>query len=193
MQLTNLQVYLIGMNVLGMIAYVINMLLYKWMNGKQINVIINILSCIGGAFGVVLAMLLFDRKAEKRNMMIRVVAYCMLIIQLLILVSMKYGFQDDLQLNIIAYFQQHRFFLYFLVMMNIVTFILFGWDKWSAIKGKYRIPIVTLLLLSAFGGSIGGLLGMYGFRHKTRKEYFRIGMPLIFITQIVLLFVMMNM
>ena len=65
-------------------------------------------------------------------------------------------------------------------------------DKIAAIERKSRIRIVTLLGLSFVGGSIGGIIAMYLLRHKTRKDYFTVGLPLIIVMQIVLLFYVMN-
>lgn len=76
--------------------------------------------------------------------------------------------------------------VYFLAM-NILTFGVFGVDKYKAIKKKYRIPEKTLFLLAAMGGSAGALAGMFVFRHKTRKWYFRIGIPCILAVQVLLL------
>ena len=71
----------------------------------------------------------------------------------------------------------------YLVCINIVTFTLYGIDKRRAIKQRWRIPERTLLLLPLIGGSVGGLLGMAVFRHKTRHWYFRIGLPVMFFAQ----------
>ena len=80
----------------------------------------------------------------------------------------------------------------YLLVMNFVTFFVFGLDKW---KAKYkethektrRVPEKTLFLLAVMGGSAGALAGMFTFRHKTRKWYFRIGIPCIWAVQILLL------
>lgn len=74
--------------------------------------------------------------------------------------------------------------LIYIAVINIITFILFGMDKSKAIKHKRRIRESTLLGLSFFGGAAGGLLGMYVFRHKTRKPYFLYGLPLMLLIQI---------
>ena len=72
----------------------------------------------------------------------------------------------------------------YLALINIITFIVFGVDKYKARNHKWRVPEATLFLLAIIGGSIGAILGMYTFRHKTRKWYFVIGMPLILIIQL---------
>ena len=73
--------------------------------------------------------------------------------------------------------------IYFLVM-NIITFLLMGYDKHEAKINQWRISEKALFLFCLFGGSIGGICGMYAFRHKTQKWYFKIGFPLILIIQI---------
>ena len=73
-----------------------------------------------------------------------------------------------------------------LALINIVLFVLMGRDKSAARRGTRRTPETTLLALAVLGGSLGGLLGMLLFRHKTRKPAFRIGLPLILIVQLLL-------
>ena len=65
-----------------------------------------------------------------------------------------------------------KYFLAFILVMNVITFVMFGIDKRKAVKGKWRTPEKTLLLLGLCFGSIGQLLGMKVFRHKTNKWYF---------------------
>lgn len=80
-----------------------------------------------------------------------------------------------------------KIFIIYLTVVNAFTFIVFGIDKLKAIKDKWRIPEKVLFLLSIIGGSVGGLLGMYTFRHKTQKPAFKFGIPVILILQIVLI------
>ena len=87
---------------------------------------------------------------------------------------------------------KHIIILVYLVIMNIVGIAIMGIDKSRAKRGAWRIKEATLFGVSFIGGSIGTLLGMYMFRHKTKHIYFVIGMPLILILHIglgVLLFV----
>ena len=65
-----------------------------------------------------------------------------------------------------------KFFIPFLSIINFSTFIAFGIDKRKAVKGRWRIPEKTLLLMGIMFGSVGQLLGMKVFRHKTNKWYF---------------------
>lgn len=73
-----------------------------------------------------------------------------------------------------------------LILVNAAAFLLFGADKWKARHGRWRIPESTLLLLAALGGSIGALLGMKIFHHKTRKPKFYLGIPAILILQVMI-------
>ena len=77
--------------------------------------------------------------------------------------------------------------LYFLIVINIVTFLVYGIDKWKAKQGSWRISEATLLILAVIGGSIGALLGMKVWRHKTMHKKFKYGLPLILIIQIILI------
>ena len=77
--------------------------------------------------------------------------------------------------------------LYYLIVINIVTFMVYGIDKWKAKQGSWRISEATLLILAVIGGSIGALLGMKVWRHKTMHKKFKYGLPLILIIQIILI------
>lgn len=74
-------------------------------------------------------------------------------------------------------------FLY-LVAINVVTFFIYGIDKWKAKRSTWRITETYLLLLALLGGSIGAWLGMKAWHHKTLHKKFKYGIPLIFIIQL---------
>ena len=74
-----------------------------------------------------------------------------------------------------------------LIIINIITFAVFGIDKKKAIDGKFRISESALFLLSLLGGSLGGFIAMHTFHHKTKKWYFKFGIPLILIAQVLLI------
>ena len=76
--------------------------------------------------------------------------------------------------------------LIYLAVINTVTFFLYGIDKWKAKRSKWRIEEATLLWWAVFGGSIGALLGMKTWHHKTLHKKFTYGVPLILMTQIAL-------
>ncbi len=81
-----------------------------------------------------------------------------------------------------------RNFIYYLLAVNIYSFIVMGLDKWKAKNKAYRVSENTLLLNAILGGSFGSILGMYIFHHKTKKKKFFIGIPIIIILQILLYF-----
>ena len=76
--------------------------------------------------------------------------------------------------------------LVWLAVINLLTFIVYGADKRRARKGKWRVPEKTLFLLPLLGGSIGALLGMRVFHHKTKHWYFVWGIPAILLAQVAL-------
>lgn len=80
---------------------------------------------------------------------------------------------------------QHPVYILWLYLgiINLTAFIFMGVDKYKARHGKWRIPESTLFLLAIIGGSVGGLLGIYAFRHKTLHKQFTIGFPLILALQ----------
>ena len=65
-----------------------------------------------------------------------------------------------------------RYYLIYLLLMGLVTFVLYGVDKWRARRGAWRISERLLLGFSLAGGALGGLVAMHLFRHKTKKSYF---------------------
>lgn len=77
-------------------------------------------------------------------------------------------------------------FLIYLGIVNFIGFLLMGIDKKRAIRGVWRISEASLFLSALIGGSIGCILGMRLFRHKTRHWYFVWGMPAILILQLAL-------
>ncbi len=79
----------------------------------------------------------------------------------------------------------------YLLAINLVSFIVMGIDKKKAQKRAWRIPESTLFVLAIIGGSIGSVIGMQLFRHKTRHWYFVYGMPAILILQILLVLILL--
>ena len=75
-------------------------------------------------------------------------------------------------------------FIICLFVVNLFGFVQFGVDKAKAKKGQWRIPEQSLFMTALFGGSLGCILGMYVFRHKTKHNSFKYGMPTILLLQI---------
>jgi len=77
--------------------------------------------------------------------------------------------------------------LIYLAVINLVTFFVYGIDKWKAKKSKWRIREAALLGLAVLGGSIGAWLGMQVWHHKTQHKKFKYGVPAIIIVQLALI------
>jgi uncharacterized membrane protein YsdA (DUF1294 family) len=82
-----------------------------------------------------------------------------------------------------------KYFAIYLLIVNAAGFLLMLIDKRKAIRHRWRIPEKTLFLTAAIGGSVGSIMGMYTFRHKTKHLQFTLGMPAILIVQLVLAFI----
>lgn len=184
--------YLIGINVLGFVLYLINMWLYDHTAESNVDKLLTIVSLLGGSAGPLLAILLFDRKSVKQNMMSRVFVVCVFIIQTVFFLMYKGHHAEVLNFEVWKVFTEHKYVLIYLGIINVVTFIAFAIDKLNAIGHRSRIKIVTLLGLAFMGGSLGGLLAMYLLKHKTNKDYFTVGIPLIILMQVVVVFYVLN-
>lgn len=66
---------------------------------------------------------------------------------------------------------------FYIAVVNVVAFALYGLDKYKAKTGAWRIPEKTLLGIAVIGGSVGALVGMNFFHHKTKHWYFKYGLP----------------
>ena len=77
--------------------------------------------------------------------------------------------------------------LYYFVCVNVLTFFVYGIDKWQARQGKWRISEATLLLFAVIGGSIGAWLGMRVWHHKTMHKKFKYGIPAILMIHIIII------
>ena len=74
-----------------------------------------------------------------------------------------------------------------IIVMNVLAFALMGIDKYRAKAGKWRIKEATLFLVTGLFGGLGGTLGMFAFRHKTKHWYFKIGFPVLLVLQVILI------
>jgi uncharacterized membrane protein YsdA (DUF1294 family) len=77
-----------------------------------------------------------------------------------------------------------HYVLIYLAVINVITFFLYGIDKYKSIRSKWRIPEATLIGFAVIGGSIGAWLGMAVWHHKTLHKKFKYGIPLILTIQI---------
>lgn len=74
--------------------------------------------------------------------------------------------------------------LIYLAAINVVTFFIYGIDKWKAKRAKWRVSEAALIWMAVFGGSIGAWLGMKTWHHKTQHKKFKYGLPLVLFLQI---------
>lgn len=88
--------------------------------------------------------------------------------------------------GLITYFTPLNVIIYLLVI-NVVGVLIMYIDKKKAKYGRWRIPEKTLLIVALLGGSIGTIIGMYLFRHKTQKIKFTLGFPTILISEIIII------
>ena len=183
--------YLVIINMAGFLLAAAD----AWMRrktGRQMGAVLMGISLPGGALGVLAGLILLNRRLDKSNMMSRVFVACMAVLQGALLVFLKNGSGGEFTFAFWRFFAAHRRLTACLVLVNLVTFAAFGIDKWKAVRNRPRIRIVTLLGLSFFGGAAGGLAGMYLFHHKTRRDYFAVGLPLMLAAQAAVLFCVMN-
>lgn len=190
--MNTIEKYLIAINIIGFIMYFINFLLYKYTKSANIDVILTLLALAGGSLGIFAFIVIFDRKSVKENMMSRVFIICVLIIQIIAMLFIKGFHGEEINIAFWEFVGRNKILMIYLGIINVITFLAFAIDKLHAIKGKRRIRIITLLGLAFVGGSAGALLGMYTLRHKTKVDYFTVGVPLIMIMQAVVVFFVMN-
>ncbi len=184
--------YLIAMNVIGFILFAVNTWLYTYTPDGQIDKFLTVNCLLGGSIGILLSMFIFDRKAQKGNMMSRVFIACVFVIQVVIFLIICGHIADNITLAFWNFFHEHKILIIYFVAINFIAFATFALDKIAAKEHRLRIRIVTLLGLAFIGGSIGSLIAMYLFRHKTKKDYFTLGIPLIMLMQVIVIFYVMN-
>ena len=187
------EIYLLAINVLGFAVGAINSKIRSNKEEGKSDIVLAILSILGGAVGALISVLVFDRKAEKGNMLSRVIMSCLVVIDIIVYLIYKGFVARNLTFTFWNILIKYPISLIYLALINIVTFFVYLKDKKAAEKGKDRVKIVTLLSLSFIGGSIGALCGMYILHHKTNKSYFTVGVPLMIVMQILVLFYLSNM
>lgn len=181
--------YLIIVNIISFFFALIDKKYNK--RTKIFAYLIRISCLLGGSLGLFLFIILFDRKSNKENMMNRVFALSIFMIQVVILIFVKYSKLEDIDFRVWN-INPSKILIYYFIIINLFTFLTFGLDKYFAIKNKNRIRIVFLIFLAIIGGCVGGLLSMFIFNHKTRVDYFIYGLPLIILMQVFLLLLFNN-
>lgn len=171
-----MKTYLLIINILSFLIYFL-----------KINFLIIIFSILGGSIGELINIILFDRKSNKQNMMNKLFIICMFIIQIILLILL-----NKKTINFNPELLNNKFFLIYLILINLINFLIFYLDKQRAIKNKWRFKITSLLSLCLLGGEIGAISSMYIFKHKTNVNYFTKGIPLIMIVHFLILLLLMN-
>ncbi len=92
------------------------------------------------------------------------------------------------EFSALIYSSKTKYFILYLIVLNIISFYIMWLDKRKARRKEWRISEKTLFISAAFGGSIGAILGMWTFHHKTKHWYFVWGMPAILICQILIFY-----
>ena len=171
-------IYLICINILGAVLDGVTAARRRRTSHKALSVLLGIIAIAGGAPGMIIAFALCDRTASKTNMMLRVFTVCVCVIELAVFMTWKLRPVGKWSFAFWDVFVEYRWTLWFVAAVSVVTFVMF--------------PIAVLLGMAFAGGSIGALLGMVVFRHKIRKNYFSVGVPLILVMQVVLLMCVVN-
>ena len=185
------QIYLICINIIAFLLVLIDFKIYEE-DGEGIKpyALIHIATIGFGALGILLATLILDRHYIKINKkaegkIIWLIYYFVFFLVQAIIVLILYGPHNEEVISKIVYFyDNNKLLIIYLIAINIITFIVYGIDKWKACNYKARISILMLLVLALVGGSIGAFIALGLFKHKINKQYFVIGIPLILLAQI---------
>lgn len=188
-----LETYLLVINIVGFIMFLVNTAMYNSTNGRtNFDRYLTYISFLGGSLGIVIAMLIFDRRFIKDTMMSRVFVYSMVVIQIVLYLLYRNGTFGKIYIDINTFINEYRLALYYLLVINSISFVLFGIDKSNALNRKSRIPNVILISSLFIGGTIGGFLGMKIFHHKTSKDYYSEGIKFIALMHLIVIFYLLT-
>ena len=184
-----LSIYLIWANILSFLLKLYDHWLNKYFD-KHVKPYwaIHALTMYGGALGTNLSYIVLKQKANKDNMRDRLWAAGFLAIQVLIVFLLYGPFSEQMFLKLHTVYHENIFLIWYLIIINIVTFILYGLDKLMALAEQRRLPIRGLILFAFIGGTVGGICAMYLFHHKIKKKYFTYGLPILLIFQLYALY-----
>ena len=133
-------IYLICINILGAVLDGVTAARRRRTSHKALSVLLGIIAIAGGAPGMIIAFALCDRTASKTNMMLRVFTVCVCVIELAVFMTWKLRPVGKWSFAFWDVFVEYRWTLWFVAAMSVITFVMFGIDKYSAVKGGYRIP-----------------------------------------------------
>lgn len=194
-------IYLAAINAVAFLAFTIDAFACRRFENLSASSVrslsLGLLPLLGGAIGTLFALMLFGslsgtRRMRKDNVSWWFLSFVALVVWGLITAT-KLGLvtlASDLAHITSAWNTRALTILgAYLIVLNIITFAAFAWDKHIAATGNNlmrRIPEARLLALSFAGGSVGGLVAMHGFRHKTQKWYFVWGLAAFIVLHIAL-------
>lgn len=141
MNITNLEFYLLIINILAFIIAAINSKIpSKKPDGKS-YIIVAIASIAGGSIGALISLLIFDRKAEKGNMLSRVIISCLVVIQAIIYLIFKGFISNQITFAFWNILVKYPISFIYLALINIITFLVYLKDKKAAEKGRLSIVL----------------------------------------------------
>lgn len=186
-------VYLIGINVSVGILYGCHLFFteerYGW---TLLGSVVVFLVIFGGGVGLMLSLVLLEGKPVKENLFYWLLSLCLPIVQGLLYALIFNLEEDQLNIDFVGFIDQFPTIKTYLFTINVLSFFIYGWDKFLAIKGQQRIKNLHLLGLVFLGGTIGILWAVYFFRHKRQKDYYRVGIPLMMVMHFLFFFYMMQ-
>lgn len=100
--------YLIFINIIGFVLFAVNTLLYAYTKNGQVDLVLTMISLLGGSLGIVISMLIIDRKAVKGNMMSRVFVICILVIQIVFFLYLTGEHKQGITFKFVDFFAEHK-------------------------------------------------------------------------------------
>lgn len=189
--MNNIFIYLGIINILGFVLYIPYKSLRSGIIKSILTLILYFTGICGGSLGLILAIFIFDRNAAKDGLSLKVFAFASFVIELVLFLLFRKD-MGSLSFDFVGFFGDKPYLLIYLGLINMISFLAFGFDKYKANRDKRRLKNGLLLGLSFIGGAIGGLIGMKVFRHKIKKAYYKMGLPLMILMQVLILVLFMN-
>ena len=187
MNLDNFQRYLIIINIVAFLVYTLDYHLYK--KGKEVKpqVICNLVTTFGGALGTAIAEFRCEPKLNKINLLSRIYTITWLILQIILVLGLYGPNNERAKMFFAEFYNEHKLLCMYLVLINVITFVVFAIDKVKAMMHKWRIREIVLLGLALIGGSVGGFLAMDFLNHKVKSNHFMVGIPMMIAVHLVFL------